>query len=302
MPISERSRGKLPATPPFDFGKSLDYLRRFPPPALDQAVADDSLIKAFRIQGQTLVSSVCGGEGVPEPGLGYVLYSSSQVSEDLESAFLERLRSFLSLDDDLSQFYAMAEEDLHFRPIVQDLFGYHPVRFQSPFEAAVWAILSQRNRMATARNMYRRLVWRFGYEVELDGVITWALPEPQDIAVCNESDVAFVARNLRRGEFIIDAARAFAVAPPDFLTTAEYAEVEAWLLGIKGIGPWSASFILLRALGRSETVPLPDRNILEAASRLYGEGVSLTSDDVLRIAQRYHPWQGYWAHYIRIGA
>ena len=260
------------------------------------------MIKAFRIQGQTLVTSVCSSGGGPKQGLRYVLYSSSEVSEELESAFLERLRSFLSLDDDLSQFYAMAEEDPLFRPIALDLYGYHPVRFQSPFEAAVWAILSQRNRMTTARNMYRRLVRRFGYEVELDGVPCVAFPEPQDIAGCSEGDVAFVARNLRRGEFLIDAARAFSMVPPDFLATAEYPEVEAWLLGIHGIGPWSASFILLRGLGRSETVPLPDRNILEAASRVYGAGVTLTADEVLRIAQRYHPWQGYWAHYLRIGA
>ena len=196
----------------------------------------------------------------------------------------------------------MAEQDLQFWPIVQDLFGYHPVRFQSPFEAAVWAILSQRNRMATARNMYRRLVRRFGYEADLDEITYWAFPEPQDIAGCSEGDVAFVARNLRRGEFLIDAARAFALVPPDFLTNAEYAEVEAWLLGINGIGPWSASFILLRGLGRSQTVPLPDRNMLEAASRLYGEGLTLSAEEVLRIGQKYHPWQGYWAHYLRIAA
>ena len=302
MDILERKRGELLATPPFDFGQSLDYLRRFPPAALDQAIAEKSLIKAFRIQGQTLVSQIFSSEGAPERELRYVLYSSSAVSEELESAFLGRLRSFLSLDDDLTQFYAMAEEDLQFRPIALDLYGYHPVRFQSPFEAAVWAILSQRNRMATARNMYRRLVRRFGYEVELDGVTCVAFPEPQEIAVCSEGDVSFVARNLRRGEFLIDAARAFAMVPPDFLATAEYAEVEAWLRGIHGIGPWSASFILLRGLGRSETVPLPDRNIVEAASRIYGTGVTLTAAEVLRIAQRYNPWQGYWAHYLRIGA
>ena len=302
MPILERKRGNLPATPPFDFAKSLDYLRQFPPPALDQAVADESFVKAFRLQGQTLLFRVCNGEIAGETGLEYVIFSDKGVSKNLESVFLERLRSFLSLDDDLKQFYSMAEEDPHFWPIVQDLFGYHPVRFQSPFEAAVWAILSQRNRMATARNMFRRLVRRFGYKAEVDGLTCWAFPEPQDIAGCSEGDVAFVARNLRRGEFLIDAARSFALAPPRFLATAEYAEVEAWLLGIKGIGPWSASFILLRGLGRSQTVPLPDRNILEAASRLYGEGVTLSAEEVLRIGQRYHPWQGYWAHYLRIAA
>ena len=302
MPFLERNRDALAASPPFDFAKSLDYLRRFPPPALDQAVAEDSFIKAFRLDGQTLAASVSGAVVSGMPGLQYTLYANGKVSADLERDFQERLRSFLSLDDDLRPFYDLAVKDPQFAPVVQELYGYHPVRFASPFEAAVWAILSQRNRMTTARNMYRSLARRFGHAAELDGVTCWAFPEPQDIAGCSEGDVAFAARNLRRGEFLIDAARAFALVPPDFLSTAEHAEVEAWLLGINGIGPWSAGFILLRGLGRAATVPLLDRVILEAASRLYGGGITLDVSEVRRIAQRYHPWEGYWAHYIRIGA
>lgn len=302
MLIRERKRGHLAATPPFDFTKSLNYLRWFPGAALDQAVADDSFVKAFRLQDQTLLSRVRNAESVTESGLEFVIFSDNEVANDLESVCLERLGSFLSLNDDLLQFYSIAEQDPHFWPIVQDLFGYHPVRFQSPFEAAVWAILSQRNRMATARNMHHRLVRRFGYEAALDGITYWAFPEPHDIAGCSEGDLAFVARNLRRGEFLIDAARAFALVSPDFLANAEYAEVEGWLRGINGIGPWSASFVLLRGLGRSQTVPLPDRGILEAASRLYGGGVTLSAEEVLDIGQKYHPWQGYWAHYLRVGA
>jgi DNA-3-methyladenine glycosylase II len=55
-------------------------------------------------------------------------------------------------------------------------------------------------------------------------------------------------------------------------------------------------------LGRSETVPLPDQRFLDAASRVYGAGLTLETSEVLRIAKRYHPWQGYWAHYLRIAA
>ena len=296
------SHGRIEATPPFDFGKSLAYLRAFPPTAMDQAVSDDSFIKAFQVQGRTLVASVTGSAFADKPCLNYTLFSDKSVSRELESAFTDRLRSMLSLADDLSPFYSLAKGDPKFQPILQSLFGYHPVRFQSGFEAAVWAILSQRNRMATARNMYRNLVRSFGHKAEVDGITCWAFPEPEEIAGCSEGDLAFVARNLRRGEFLIDAARAFAMVPPGFLDSAEYEEVEEWLRGINGIGPWSASFVLWRGLGRSQTVPLPDRAFLDAASRVYGGGTTLSDAEVLRIARRYHPYQGYWAHYLRIGA
>jgi len=245
---------------------------------------------------------IAENSSLDQPHLNYTLFSDKSISRELEYAFTDRLSSMLSLADDLGPFYALAGRDPQFQPIMQSLFGYHPVRFQSGFEAAVWAILSQRNRMATARNMYRNLVRSFGHRAEVDGITCWAFPEPEELAGCSEGDLAMVARNLRRGEFLIDAARAFAMVPPGFLASAEHEEVEEWLRGINGIGPWSASFVLWRGLGRSQTVPLPDRPFLEAASRVYGDGVTLSDAEVLRIARRYHPWQGYWAHYLRIGA
>ena len=304
MPFIKRITEQLQPKAPFDFVKTLDYLRRFPPPALDQAVAENSFVKAFRIYGQT-VAALVYISNVPnkdQPCLQYELYADKGVDADLKQAFEQRLKSFLGLDDDLRGFYAKAKSDPGFNPIVESLFGYHPVRFPSPFESAVWAILSQRNRMSIARNMYRALVQAFGHQAEADGIPCWAFPEPHELAGRDEGDLAFVARNLRRGEYLIDAARAFALAPPDFLVNGEHWEVEEWLRGIKGIGPWSASFILWRGLGRGETIPLPDRGFIDAASRVYGAGATLGNSDLMRIAQRYHPWQGYWAHYLRVGA
>ena len=301
------TQGHLTANRPFDFGQSLAYLRVFPPTAMDHAVADDSFIKAFQLHGETLAvlvetTDTEGGESGDQSQLNYTIYSDKNVSMDLESALTDRLNSMLSLTDDIGPFYALAEKDPKFQPILQSLFGYHPVRFQSGFEAAVWAILSQRNRMTTARNMYRSLVRSFGHSAEVDGIICWAFPEPHELAGCSEGDLAMVARNLRQGEFLIDVAQSFAMVPPDFLAEADFDEVEAWLRGINGIGPWSASFVLWRGLGRSQTVPLPDKGFLDAASRVYGGGVTLSDQEVMRIARRYHPWQGYWAHYLRVGA
>ena len=102
---------------PFDFAKSLDYLRQFPPPALDLAVTDNSFIKAFRIQGQTLLASVSVSPFMDRPGVEYELYSSRRVSNELELALGERLCSFLSLDDDLGQFYSLADNDPQFEPV-----------------------------------------------------------------------------------------------------------------------------------------------------------------------------------------
>ena len=121
------TRGRLEAIPPFDFGKTLDYLRAFPPTAMDQAVADDSFIKAFQVQGRTLAAVIEGRASPDQLHLNYTLYSDRRISTELESAFTDRLSSMLSLGDDLRPFYALGEQDPKFQPILESLFGYHPV-------------------------------------------------------------------------------------------------------------------------------------------------------------------------------
>ncbi len=70
---------------------------------------------------------------------------------------------------------------------------------------------------------------------------------------------------------------------------------------IKGIGEWSATFIMVRGLGRMEYIPLTETRLLEAASKVYGHGKELSREELIHLAERYGPWQGYWAHYLRVG-
>ena len=206
------------------------------------------------------------------------------------------------LDDDLGDFYGLAQNDPWFAPVVRELNGYHQVKFGSPFEAATWAIVSQRNRMSTARKVYQSLLQTLGHRIRLEVHDYWAFPDPEEVAPLGEADLPSALHGLRRAEYILYAARAFASVTPDFLRCAPDAELEEWLRGIRGIGPWSACFIMLRALGRYQGLPENERGIMRAASLVYGEGVTLTPQYLERIAEGYGQWRGYWAHYLRVWA
>jgi DNA-3-methyladenine glycosylase II len=68
--------------------------------------------------------------------MAYILYSDSTISDELHEAVRDRIGFFPSLEDDLQVFYALAEEDPAFEPVMQELYGYHQVKFLSPFEKA----------------------------------------------------------------------------------------------------------------------------------------------------------------------
>jgi DNA-3-methyladenine glycosylase II len=293
--------GTLIPTPPFDFDKSLNFLGVFMPTKQEQAISSHALTKAISIDGQTVVFKLNSIGTTEHPRLEYTLFSAEPIAEDTQNAVVERMTFFLSLRDDLQPFYLIGREDADFAPIIEILYGYHQVKFLTPFENACWAVLTQRNPMKIAQKTKQALIEKYGNHLVIDGNDYWAFPEPIQIAVADLGEILKVIRNDRRAEYLIATARAFSEVDDEFLESAPDEEVEAWLRNIKGIGEWSATFIMVRGLGRMEYIPLTETRLIEAASKVYSYGEELSREDLKRLAERYGSWQGYWAHYLRVG-
>ncbi|HKF36080.1 MAG TPA: hypothetical protein VKB35_04205 [Ktedonobacteraceae bacterium] len=294
--------GLLLPTAPFDFDQSLKFLGVFGPTKHEQTISQGSLTKAVCINGQAVVFEISSMGTIEEPRLAYTLYSAQPTGESTKNAVIERMTFFLSLQDDLRPFYRLGREDPDFAPIIEHLYGYHQVKFLTPFENACWAVLTQRNPMNIGQKMKQALIERFGSSLEVNGTTYKAFPEPIQIAVADESELLSLVRNGRRAEYLGAIARAFSEVDEEFLKTAPDEEVEAWLRSIKGLGEWSVDFIMVRGLGRTERVPLTEKRFVEAASKVYGPGEELSRDALQRLADKYGQWQGYWAHYLRVAS
>jgi DNA-3-methyladenine glycosylase II len=290
--------GTLTPVPPFDFDKSLAFLSHFRPALGEQKTDEGQLTKAISVDGQTVVFQVRSTGTIQAPELAYNLYSETLLTEPNHAFVRDRIRMFLSLDDDLRPLYDLGNDDPHFAPIIHELYGYHQVKFLTPFENAVWAILSQRNLMSVSRKMKDGLTQRYGGALELNGAIYTAFPEAFQLALLDVDEINAVVRNLWKSQGVSSVSRAFDGVDETWMRTAPYDDVKKWLLSIKGIGAWSASFILLRSLGRMERLPVDEKWLIQAVRRWYGSD-TLESKDIVRLAKPYGDQAGYWAHYLR---
>jgi DNA-3-methyladenine glycosylase II len=294
--------GSLNPTSPFDFSKSLNFLGDFMPMQGEQTIDARTLTKAVYVQGQLIAFQLTSSGTVEAPRLEYTLFSEQPITASLKEAALDRISFFLSLQDDLQPFYHVGREDPDFAPIVQELYGYHHVKFLTPFECACWTVLAQRNPKHMALRMKQAMEETYSGSINVNKTTYRAFPEATQLADVRESELLTVVRNARKAEYLIAVIRAFSEVDEQFLRTGDYSEVATWLYNIRGLGEWSTSFVMLRGLGRMEQVPLTEKPLLEAASRAYGHGRDLSRADVAQLAERYGPYQGYWAHYLRVGA
>jgi DNA-3-methyladenine glycosylase II len=293
------TEGALDARAPFDFAQTLRFVAAFTPMADEQRMEGGALRKAVMIERTPVVFTVRSMGDAERPHLQVTLASHAPLSPEMASAALDRIRFFLSLDDDLTPFYATAQaNDPAFLPVIQRLYGMHQVKFLTPFENACWAVLTQRTPMPVARSLKRALIERHGASLWVDDVEYWAFPAVETLATASRDEVATLLRNERKANYLHAVAEAFAAVDEAWLRSGDYEQVREWLLAIDGIGAWSATFVLIRGLGRMESVATPEKELLSAARSVYGPDAS--PDALSALARHvYGESAGYWAYYLR---
>jgi DNA-3-methyladenine glycosylase II len=289
--------------PPFDFTQSLRFLAGFPATQKEQVIAPNRLIKGVRLSNTTAVVDLESVGTTDRPRLVMKVQADTALTDHQLAQIEKRIRFSLSIGEDLTEFYALARQDTPFQETVMPaLHGYRQVKFPSPFEVAAWAVLAQRQPMAQARRMKQALVDRFSQPAVYEGRPFEAFPQADDFQPLDRHELASLLGNERRAAYLFEVIAAFLTVEDNFLLDAPYDEVKAWLLAIKGIGDWSATFVLARGLGRMQRALLEDpestfnKGMLRAAVPVYGE---VSFEELRAIAERYGIWQGYWAHFLK---
>jgi len=157
-----------------------------------------------------------------------------------------------------------------------------------PFETAVRAVIGQQISVAAAVTVARRLLEAFGAPFPaLPGGPWRGFPTPETLACARLETIP----GLRlRAPVVRALARAVCSGELRLDGSWPLAQVESALRAIRGIGPWTASIVALRALGDPDALPAADLGL----RRALGRGRRLASArEVERRAERWRPWRGY---------
>lgn len=281
----------LAARAPFELAQSIAFLRRFTPCQGDHRFAAGGFTTAALVDDRAVAVRIEAGPA------GAVTLTHAPVGTAGAAAIAAHVRDLLGLDDDLTRFYAAADGDAAFAPIVAALHGLHHVRFAGLADIAVCAVLMQRRPIATAGAMRRRVLARFGRPVAIGADTLHAWPVIDALVGLDEAAWRAAGVDAAKAAQLPTVVRGVAALGERYLRDAPYGEASAALQRIPGVGPFSAGAILLRGLGRMDDVPLAMRGFAEPARALYGAGW-----DPRATVRRYGADLGYWSFYLKTGA
>jgi DNA-3-methyladenine glycosylase II len=287
---------------PFNFSKSLEFLSDFGPMKEEQVVKTGILTKGVQVKGKTIAFMVADKGTIEKPLLEFTAYSEAKFTDETQKLIVDRISFFLSLQDNLKEFYEIAQKDECIQPAIKKFFGHKQVKFLTPFEISCWAILAQRIPMKIAHKMKENIIKKLGGQIKVEGVDYHSFPEPSNL-VAATNELPELVPNKRKAEYLSAVAEAFSKVDEQWLRTAPYDEVHDWLTDIKGIGEWSANFVMIRGLGRMEELSNIEPQLALDAGRIYsGKDESMINEEICQIAAKYGKWKGYWAYYLRIYA
>ncbi len=67
---------------------------------------------------------------------------------------------------------------------------------------------------------------------------------------------------------------------------------------LRGVGQWTAQWVLVRALGRNDAFPLGDLALRRAVSHLYFDGEGIDDEQLKEFSGRWSPWRTYVTVYL----
>ncbi len=203
----------------------------------------------------------------------------------------------LSLDHDARGFVEVGRRDPVLRRLQLAAPGLRPPLFHSPYEAAAWSVLSARRAHRQATRVRAAVSSAVGRRFTLAGEQLAAFPAPRALlklgafpGVDSErlDRLHGVARAAADG--LLDAAHLRSLGPDDALTA---------LQTIKGIGPFNASLIVIRAVGFTDVAPLHEPTAQRLLGELYGLGAPATAEQFEQLADAWRPWRTWAAVYVR---
>ena len=276
---------RLACREPFDGDALLSFLALRAVPGVE-SVDGATYRRSLRLaRGLGVVSITVSGDTV----------SCALTLDDVADAqaAVQRTRRLLDLDCDPATIRDHLSADPLLAPLLLKRPGLRAPGHPDGTELLVRAVLGQQVSVAGARTLAARIVAAHGEPLaEPVGGVTHAFPSAATIAGLSPQDFAMPRA---RGAALIDACAKVADGTLVLDAGSDRSEAAAALQAVRGIGPWTAGYVAMRALGDPDVFLPSDLGVHHALAAL---GVDATPRGAAALAEGWRPWRSYALHHL----
>jgi DNA-3-methyladenine glycosylase II len=279
----------------FNYKENLKYLERSSNECLYQ-VKEGRIYKALYFDGETAMIEISEHH---EKGLAVRFLN--EAPQETQTAVVQYVREWFDLDRDLSQFYMLAQNDSLLGSAVERFYGLRIIGIPDLFEAISWGILGQQINLTYAYTLKRRLVESFGKSIDHDGEPYWLFPTAKEIASLKIEDLNGLRMTVKKSEYLIGIAKLIdsgELTKERLLEAGSLQAAEKILVSIRGIGPWTANYVLMRCLRYTSAFPIDDVGLHNAIKLQLQLDRKPRKDEIRKLANHWTNWEAYATFYL----
>ncbi len=284
----------LTPAPPFRLDLTVWVLRRLPINQMDRW--DGKTYRRVLMLGDAAVEvAVVQSGSAREPQLT-VTARGARLGGRMCEALISTLDKMLGLSLDLHPFRRLARADQRLAGLIDPFVGFKPPRLPSVFETMVNGIACQQLSLQAGMHLLNRLCHTYGLPVGENH----AFPRPIDLASASPAQLRRLGFSGNKSQVILSTARAVAQGTLNLedLAALDTAEALDHLVALKGIGRWTAQYILLRGLGRLDVFPADDVGSQNKMQHWLRRKQRPNYEKMYRILAPWRPYRGLLYFYL----
>ncbi len=279
---------KLDYSPPYNWDNIINYLGSRAIPGVER-VCDDSYSRTFHLQGKA-------GSFTVSPLENENLLSVSVRTSEITSLplILSRVRNIFDLDTNIAVVNECLSGHSDLTERIKSNPGLRVIGAWDAFELTVRAILGQQVTVAAATTLSGRIVSRYGLPCKTPyASLTHIFPSPEILAKADLSGLGITGNRVKAIQHL---ARTLTDDPVFFQHPSNLTDFITHMCRLPGIGPWTANYVAMRAMGEADAFPSADLVLLK---RMQKNGSPRpTAKELEKISENWRPWRAYAAMHL----
>jgi len=233
-------------------GYPLGYLKR--------ALGRDAQSLTERLEGDRCLLALRLSTG---PALLRLRLSAEAIEAELDQGAAAEAHAIvvglLGLEQDAPAFAQLARK-LGLARLVAGRTQLRICQTPSVYDGLLWSIIGQQINLPFACTLKRRLIEKVGTPVG-EGLV--ALPTPQAVAALAPDELLPLQFSRQKADYVTSVSRLVAEDKLDLesLRGMSATRAERTLLAVRGLGPWSVNYLMMRSLGFMDCVPYGDTGV-----------------------------------------
>ena len=259
-----------------------------------ERVSDNQLTKGIIWQTKPAILDIKFSQSYAQAGLSFAGRNSKQASEN----FAPFIKHLLGLNQASQQFEQTFAQHPQLGKLIQLRSGLRLPQAASAFEAISWAIIGQQISVSAAISIRRKFIQRVS-EQHNSGLFVY--PGPESLAGFSSEQLRTAGLSQSKAETLLRLAEFMRSGELDKCLLACWqgdknqanliAAVSEQLTSIRGIGPWTISYALLRGFGWLDGSLHGDVAVRRSLQRLLGETKKPNEKFTQQWLAQFSPWR-----------